>query len=295
MSAKKSGSVIIQQRRKKRKPSFYAKKVLFYGVLLLLSLVCVIPLYWMVRSSFMKNTDIYSMRPFIFWPKEMLWSNYTDAMKSADFGRYGRNTLIIVVGCLVGTLFTSSMAAYAFSRVKWKGRSFCFGMILTTMMLPSSVTLIPQFMVWRNLNLIDTYWPLILPAFFGGGAFNIFLLRQFFLGIPRELDDAAKIDGAGPFQIYTRIMLPLSRSAMVVVALFTFLNCWNDFFGPIIYLNSKEKFTLAVGLLQFRGDYSTKWNLLMAASTIVVAPCIGIYLVGQKQLIEGISLTGLKA
>lgn len=249
----------------------------------------------MVRSSFMKNTDIYSMRPFVFWPKEMLWSNYTDAMKAANFGRYAVNTLIVVGGCMVGTLVTASMAAYAFSRVKWKGRSACFALILTTMMLPGSVTLIPQFMIWRNLNLVDTYWPLILPSFFGGGAFNIFLLRQFFLGIPRELDEAARIDGAGPFQIFLRVILPLSKSALVVVALFTFLNNWNDFFGPIIYLNSKEHFTLAIGLLQFKGDYSTKWNLLMAASTIVVAPCVAIYLFGQKHLIEGISLTGLKA
>ena len=281
--------------RRKKNAVYYVKKFCFYGVLILLAFVCVIPLYWMVRSSFMKNTDIYSMRPFVFWPKEMLWSNYTDAMKAANFGRYAVNTLIVVGGCMVGTLVTASMAAYAFSRVKWKGRSACFALILTTMMLPGSVTLIPQFMIWRNLNLVDTYWPLILPSFFGGGAFNICLLRQFFLGIPRELDEAARIDGAGPFQIFLRVILPLSKSALVVVALFTFLNNWNDFFGPIIYLNSKEHFTLAIGLLQFKGDYSTKWNLLMAASTIVVAPCVAIYLFGQKHLIEGISLTGLKA
>ena len=281
--------------RRKKNAVYYVKKFCFYGVLILLAFVCVIPLYWMVRSSFMKNTDIYSMRPFVFWPKEMLWSNYTDAMKAANFGRYAVNTLIVVGGCMVGTLVTASMAAYAFSRVKWKGRSACFALILTTMMLPGSVTLIPQFMIWRNLNLVDTYWPLILPSFFGGGAFNIFLLRQFFLGIPRELDEAARIDGAGPFQIFLRVILPLSKSALVVVALFTFLNNWNDFFGPIIYLNSKEHFTLAIGLLQFKGDYSTKWNLLMAASTIVGAPCVAIYLFGQKHLIEGISLTGLKA
>lgn len=282
-------------KRKKRSLGFYVKKVMFYGVLLILATICIIPLYWMIRSSFMKNTDIYSMRPFIFWPKEMLWGNYTNALKAADFGRYAVNTLLIVSGCLAGTLLTSGMAAYAFSRIRWRGRSICFAMILTTMMLPSSVTLIPQFMIWRNLHMVDTYWPLILPSFFGGGAFNIFLLRQFFLGIPNELDEAARIDGAGPFQIFIRIILPLAKSAMVVVALFTFLNNWNDFFGPIIYLNTKEKFTLAVGLLQFKGDYSTKWNLLMAASTIVVTPCIGIYLFGQKHLIEGISLTGLKA
>lgn len=163
------------------------------------------------------------------------------------------------------------------------------------MMLPGSVTLIPQFLIWRNFHLVDTLWPLLLPSFFGGGAFNIFLLRQFFLGIPRDLDDAARIDGAGAMQIFFRIMIPLSKSAMVVVALFTFLNCWNDFFGPIIYLNSKEHFTIAIGLLQFRGEYETKWNLLMAASTLSVTPCIFVYLLGQKYLVEGITLTGLRA
>lgn len=274
---------------------YYGKKIIFYLALGTLALICVIPLYWMLRSSFMKNTDIYIMDPFIFWPKEMRWSNYTDALKAANFGKYAINTCIIVGGCLVGTLLTASMAAFAFSRVKWKGREICFAMILTTMMLPGTVTLIPQFLIWRNFNLVDTYWPLILPSFFGGGAFNIFLLRQFFLGIPKELDEAARIDGASMLTIFFKIMLPLSTSALVVVGLFTFLNNWNDFFGPIIYLNSKENFTLALGLLQLKGDYGTKWNLVMAASTIVVAPCIVIYLIGQRYLIEGIALTGIKA
>lgn len=280
--------------RRKKNSVYYIKRTGFYALLLLLALVCVIPLYWMVRSSFMKNTDIFIMDPFVFWPKEMHWNNYVDAFKSADFARYAINTIIIVAGCMLGTLLTSSMAAYAFSRVKWKGRDLCFGMILTTMMLPGTVTLIPQFIIWKNLHMVNTYWPLILPSFFGGGAFNIFLMRQFFLGIPRELDESARIDGAGPFQIYLKIILPLAKSAMVVVALFTFLNNWNDFFGPLIYLNEKQKFTLALGLLQFRGDYQSKWNLLMAASTIVVTPCIAVYLVGQRHLIEGISLTGMK-
>jgi multiple sugar transport system permease protein len=279
----------------RKKTLYYIKRTLFYLLIGSLAFVCIIPLYWMVRSAFMKNTDIYIMDPFILWPKEMLWSNFVDAWNSAPFARYAANTMIIVAANIFGTLLTSSMAAYAFSRVKWKGRSFCFAMILTTMMLPGAVTIVPQFLIWRNLDLVDTYLPLILPAFFGGGAFNIFLLRQFFLAIPRDLDEAAEIDGAGKLRIFLQIILPLSKSALIVVALFTFLGSWNDFFGPIIYLNSKEKFTLAVGLLQFKGDYSTKWNLLMAASTIVVTPCILIYLVGQRYLIEGISLTGMKA
>lgn len=279
----------------RKNTAYYIKRTLFYLLIGVLSFVCVIPLYWMVRSSFMKNTDIYVMDPFIFWPKKMLWSNYINAWNSAPFTRYALNTVMIVAANIFGTLLTSSMAAYAFSRVKWKGRDFCFGMILTTMMLPGAVTIVPQFLIWRNLQMVDTYVPLILPAFLGGGAFNIFLLKQFFLAIPNDLDEAAEIDGAGKLRVFLQIILPLSKSAMIVVALFTFLGNWNDFFGPIIYLNSKEKFTLAVGLLQFRGDYATKWNLLMAASTIVVAPCILIYLIGQKYLIEGISLTGMKA
>ncbi|HJC56771.1 MAG TPA: carbohydrate ABC transporter permease [Candidatus Eisenbergiella intestinipullorum] len=281
--------------KKKKDVPYYVRRCAFYLGVILLATVCTIPLYWMVRSSFMKNTEIYSMRPFIFWPKEMLWDNYIKAWNSADFPRYTLNTVIIVISCMAGTVLTASMAAYAFSRIKWKGKKLCFALILSTMMLPSSVTLIPQFLIWRNFDLVDTLWPLILPSFFGGGAFNIFLLRQFFLGIPTELDDAAKIDGARSMQIFFRIILPLSKSAVVVVALFTFLNCWNDFFGPIIYLNSKENFTIAIGLLQFRGDYGTKWNLLMAASTLAVAPCILVYLFGQKYLVEGIALTGMKA
>ncbi|WMJ87083.1 carbohydrate ABC transporter permease [Anaerocolumna sp. MB42-C2] len=279
----------------KKNTPYYIRRAFFYLLIGILAFVCVIPLYWMVRSSFMKNTDIYTMDPFIFWPKEMLWSNFSDAWKSALFTRYAINTIIIVALNIFGTIITSSMAAYAFSRVKWKGRSFCFALILTTMMLPGAVTIVPQFLIWRNLHMVDTYVPLILPAFLGGGAFNIFLLRQFFLAIPNDLDEAAEIDGAGKLRIFLQIILPLSKSAMIVVALFTFLGNWNDFFGPIIYLNTKEKFTLAVGLLQFHGDYATKWNLLMAASTIVVAPCILIYLIGQRYLIEGISLTGMKA
>ncbi|WFR59125.1 carbohydrate ABC transporter permease [Anaerocolumna sp. AGMB13025] len=279
----------------KKSAPYYIKRIFFYLLIGILAFVCVIPLYWMVRSSFMKNTDIYVMDPFVFWPKKMLWSNYVDAWKSALFTRYAINTIVIAVLNIFGTLLTASMAAYAFSRIKWKGRGFCFAMILTTMMLPGAVTIVPQFLIWRNIHMVDTYVPLIVPAFLGGGAFNIFLLRQFFLAIPNDLDEAAEIDGAGKLRIFLQVILPLSKSAMIVVALFTFLGNWNDFFGPIIYLNTKEKFTLAVGLLQFHGDYATKWNLLMAASTIVVTPCILIYLIGQRYLIEGISLTGMKA
>ena len=207
-------------KKRRRKTSYYIKKqAAVYGDYSSGSGLRNPTLYWMVRSSFMKNTDIYSMRPFVFWPKEMLWSNYTDALKAADFGRYAINTITIVAGCLIGTLLTSSMAAYAFSRIKWKGQGFCFALVLSTMMLPGSVTLIPQFMIWRNFHMIDTYWPLILPSFFGGGAFNIFLLRQFFLGMTRAIAlTRCPHDFSSCWQ----------KSALVVVALFYLSRQLND-------------------------------------------------------------------
>ncbi len=276
------------------KKRFNIKDFVLYMVLIFIAFLCIVPLFWMVRSSFMKNTAIYVLDPFVVWPKEMLWENYKNAWTFSDFPVYTRNTLIIAIASLVGTIFTSSLAAYSFSRLKWKGRSFWFSVILSTLMLPATVTLIPQFLIWKNLHLVNTFYPLILPSFLGGGAYNIFLMRQFFLSIPYELDEAAEIDGTSKLQIYSMIVMPLSKSAIIVVGLFSFLYNWNDFFGPIIYLNDKAHFTLALGLLQFRGDYDSKWNLLMAASTIVIAPCILIYSIGQKYLIEGISLTGIK-
>jgi multiple sugar transport system permease protein len=277
------------------KAGFVFKRTILYMVLIVLSAACVIPLYWLVRSSFMRSTDIYRVDPIILWPKEMIWDNYAQAIKFMVFIRKTINTLVILAGNMAGAALTSCMAAYAFSRVQWKGRQICFFILLTSMMLPGTVTIIPQYLIWAKLGFVDTYVPLILPAYFGGGAFNIFLLRQFFLGIPRDLDEAAKIDGAGNIWIFSRVIVPLAKPAVMVICLFIFLGCWNDFFGPLIYLNSSDKYTLALGLLQFRGNYSTRWNWLMAASTIVVIPCIIMYIFTQRRLIEGIALTGLKS
>jgi multiple sugar transport system permease protein len=277
------------------KAVFVTKRIVLYTILVVLSLACVIPLYWLVRSSFMRSTDIYRVNPIILWPREMVWDNYAQAIRFMVFIRKTINTLIILAGNMAGAAITSCMAAYAFSRVRWKGRQICFFILLTSMMLPGTVTIIPQYLIWAKLGFVDTYVPLILPAFFGGGAFNIFLLRQFFLGIPKDLDEAAKIDGAGNIWIFSRIIVPLAKPAVMVICLFIFLGCWNDFFGPLIYLNSADKYTLALGLLQFRGNYSTRWNWLMAASTIVVIPCIVMYIFTQRRLIEGIALTGLKS
>jgi multiple sugar transport system permease protein len=277
------------------KTRFVVKRASLYIFLAILAAACVMPLYWLIRSSFMRSTDIYRVDPIILWPREMLWDNYAQSIRFMAFPQKTMNTLVILVGNMVGAALTSCMAAYAFSRVQWKGRQICFFILLTSMMLPGTVTIIPQYLIWAKLGFVDTYVPLILPAYFGGGAFNIFLLRQFFLGIPRDLDEAAKIDGAGNIWIFSRIIVPLAKPAVMVICLFIFLGCWNDFFGPLIYLNSSEKYTLALGLLQFRGNYSTRWNWLMAASTIVIIPCIVMYIFTQRRLIEGIALTGLKS
>lgn len=264
-----------------------------FAALLLISAMFIIPFVWLLRSSLMDLSQIFTMPPE--WiPAPFHWDNFQRALTILPFGTFFTNTLIIVVSVLVGTVVTSSIAAFGFSRIQWKGRDTVFGILMTSMMLPAAVTLIPSFLGWKMLGLYDTYYPLIVPAYFGGGIFNIFLLRQFYLTIPRDFDEAAFMDGATYFQIYMRIIMPLSRSAIIVVALFSFLGSWNDFMGPLIYLKSDSLFTLALGLQMFQGTYTAQWDLLMAASAAVVLPCVIVFLIGQRYFLEGITLTGLK-
>jgi len=241
----------------------------------------------------MNLSQIFTMPPE--WiPNPFQWSNFSKALTILPFDKYFVNTLIIVGGVMLGTVVTSTVSAFGFSRIKWKGRDVIFGVLMSSMMLPAAVSLIPSFLGWQMLGFYDTYFPLIAPAYFGGGMFNIFLLRQFYMAIPRDFDEAAVVDGAGYFGIYFKIILPLSRSAVIVVALFTFLGTWNDFMGPLIYLKSENLFTLALGLQMFQGSYTAQWDLLMAASTAVVLPCVLVFLIGQRYFLEGITLTGLK-
>ncbi|MCD9025272.1 carbohydrate ABC transporter permease [Cohnella sp. NL03-T5] len=264
-----------------------------YSALLLISVLFIIPFVWLMRSSLMDLSQIFTMPPE--WiPTPFHWDNFHRALTILPFDTFFTNTLIIVVGVIVGTVVTSSIAAFGFSRIQWKGRDMLFGILMSSMMLPVAVTLIPSFLGWQMLGFYDTYYPLIVPAYFGGGIFNIFLLRQFYLTIPRDFDEAAFVDGATYFQIYRSIILPLSRSAIIVVALFSFLGTWNDFMGPLIYLKSDSLFTLALGLQMFQGSYTAQWDLLMAASAAVVLPCVIVFLIGQRYFLEGITLTGLK-
>lgn len=264
-----------------------------YLVLILGCAMSLLPLIWMVRSSLMGMAQIFVVPP-IWIPNPVRWQNYTQALSALPFGTFFKNSLFITTLVVTGTVITGSICAYSFARIRWKGRGLLFSLIISSMMLPPAVTLIPLFLQWNALKLTNSYVPLIAPAWFGGGAYYIFLLRQFYMDIPRELDESARIDGAGHFTIYARIILPLTKPAMIVVGLFAFLNCWNDFLQPLVYLNDTDRYTVALGLQLFIGSYRTDWHLLMAAACVAILPVIAVFLVGQRYFIEGIALTGIK-
>lgn len=267
--------------------------IFVYTVLILLSVTCLLPFYWLIRSSLMDQAAIFKLPPILI-PNPFRFENYSQALTILPFSLYFKNTLTIVIFSVSGTVITSSMCAFGFSRLRWPFRDQIFGLLMTGMMLPYAVTLIPTFIGWKLLGQTNSFIPLTVPAWFGGGMFNIFLLRQFFSTIPHDLDEAAVVDGASYFTIYSRILLPLTRPALIVVGLFSFLNAWNDFLGPLVYLNSDKKYTLAVGLRQFQGLYNAQWHYMMAASTVMLIPVIIVFILGQKYFIEGIALTGMK-
>jgi len=270
-----------------------ARTTLLYLVLVVGAAACLLPVFWQVRSSLMTLVDVFKFPPLL-WATHTRWDNYVQAMSSSPFLLYFRNTLIVVVPTVLATLVTSSMSAYGFARFRFPGRGFWFSMVLGAIILPPAVVLIPQFILWSRLHLVNTFYPLIIPFWFGGGAFNVFLLRQFFMTIPRDFDDAARIDGARYFRIYWQILVPFIQPALIAVGLFQFFFQWNDFFGPLIYLDSPSLYTLALGLSHFIGSYSTQWNILMAAAVIVVIPPIIVFFVGQRYFVEGVTLTGIK-
>lgn len=264
-----------------------------YLLLIAGSVLCLMPLFWMLRSSLMTNVEIF-MVPIRWLPEVFQWENYRDVFETLPFLKYYANSLTLVVFVVSGAVITSSLCAYGLSRINWAGKKIVFTCIMGSMMLPVAVTIIPTFLMFRRIGLTNSLIPLIIPAWLGGGAFYIFLLRQFFLSIPKDLDEAARIDGATHLQIYSKIILPLTKPALVVVGMFAFMNTWNDFLGPLIYLNSDDKYTVALGLQLFVGSYRAEWQLMMAAACLVVIPAILVFMIGQKYLIEGITMTGVK-
>lgn len=252
------------------------------------------PIYWMVTAS-LKTLDEVFLFPPSWWPKELQWQNYREALTFMPFGRYALNTILVTSANVVGTVLSCSLVAFAFARLRAKVRDVMFLFVLSTMMLPPQVTMIPVYILFQRLGMVDTYWPLTLPAFFATSPFSIFLLRQFFMTVPKELDEAALIDGCSYIGIWWRVLLPAAKPALLTVALFTFTAHWNDLLGPLIYINSYEKLTLALGLANFRAMYgATPWHLLMAASIVVVAPCLLVYGFSQRYFMQGIVITGSK-
>jgi ABC-type glycerol-3-phosphate transport system permease component len=257
------------------------------------AILMMLPLAWMVSSSFKLEQKVFQFPPELI-PNPVRFQNYVEALTYKPFDVYLRNTVFLVVMHELAILLACSFCAYGFARVRFPGRDFWFMLVLGTMMIPGVVTMVPQFVIFSRLKWVDTFLPLIVPPFFGGGAFNIFMLRQFFRTIPEELADAARIDGCSEFSIYARIMMPLAKPALVTVAIFTFFGTWNDFMGPLLYLHSPQRFTVSIGLATFRGVLRTRWDLLMAASTAMTLPIVIVFFLAQRYFVQGVVLTGLK-
>lgn len=251
-----------------------------------------LPLAWMISTSLKPDVEIFVFPPK-WLPSQIIWSNYPKALSTIPFFLYLKNTLFLCLMNVIGTVASCSLVAYSFARIKWIGRDFLFIVVLGTMMLPFPVTMIPLFLVFKQIGWLNSFYPLIAPAFFGS-PFYIFLLRQFFLTIPYDLSDAARIDGCSEFMIFLRIILPLSRPALATVALFTFLATWNDFLAPLIYLNDPRMWTLALGLQRFQSQHSTDWQQLMAAATVMTLPIVVLFFLTQRTFIKGIATTGIK-
>jgi len=277
-----------------RKISEEIQSIVSFIGLIIIAILVIFPVWWIFRSSLMNNAELYAWPPSLY-PKNWLFSNYPQALNYFPFFRYFTNTMIIIVPSILEGTFTATLCGYAFARLRFPGKKLIFSLCVGSMLLPNMVTLIPLYVMWtRGVGLVDSYLPLILPFFCGGGAFNIFLIRQFIRTVPRELDEAAFIDGAGHWTILTRIVYPAIKPAMIVVALLLFIMLWNDLLQQSIYIHSVKKFTIAVGLIQFKGSLFTDWSLLMCATCMSFVPGIVFYLIGQKYFVEGIVLTGMK-
>jgi ABC-type glycerol-3-phosphate transport system permease component len=292
---------VPSRRRRKFRKSFRSFRFKAIVTLLIIpgAILFIAPFIWMLSTSLKDPKLVYIFPPQII-PDPVRWDNYRRALTRLPFERYAWNTIQITVLCLIGHLLTASMTAYSFARLRFPGRDFLFILLLSSIMLPVQVTLIPTFIIFRNLGWVDTFKPLIVPDWFGGVPFTVFLLRQFISGISLELDEAAKLEGANFFDVYWRIILPLTKPALAAVAIFVFLWNWNDFFYAVIYINSQDNWTLQLALNALRRSSSApdrsflEMEILMAASIVIMLPCLIVFFVAQRVFIQGIVITGVK-
>ncbi|MBM7568209.1 multiple sugar transport system permease protein [Paenibacillus sacheonensis] len=261
-------------------------------ILIVFSLFFLIPIYIMLSTSLKTQAETLIF-PIQLIPESWKFSNYSNVFTLIPFGRYFFNTTFISVMNIVGVLFSCPLAAYALARLQWKGREFIFYVTLGVMMIPYASTMVPVYMIFTKAHMIGSYWPLILPAFFGS-PFFIFLLRQFFKGMPRDLEDAARVDGCSELDIYAKIFLPLTKPALLTIIIFQLINSWNDFMGPLIYLQESSKYTLQIGLQQFKLAHGTDWPSMMAAAFLISMPIVVLFFFMQKRFMEGITFTGIK-
>ena len=263
-----------------------------YIALTVFGFTFLIPLLWVITTSLKIPSQVFVL-PIQWIPTDPQWSNYAFIFIHMPMARFVSNTLVVAVTATVGAVLSASFVAYSLARLRWPGRDIVFILVLATMMLPGVVTLVPTFIIFTKLGWVNTFLPLIVPFWFGGGAFYIFLMRQFMITLPYELEEAARIDGAGSLRILWQVILPLSRPVLATVTIFSFLDRYNDFIGPLIYLNSNNKFTLQLGLYWLAGRYGSHWPYVMAASLVTILPVIVIFFFAQRQFIQGIQLSGL--
>jgi ABC-type glycerol-3-phosphate transport system permease component len=271
-------------------------RLLIFIILLIGAIIMITPFAFLISSSLKTETQVFQF-PIQWIPDPVRWMNYVEALTQKPFVLYFVNTMIIVLFNQAAVLLSSSLVGYGFARIDFPGRGFWFAVALATMMLPYYVTMVPQFIMFSRFGWMDSFLPLIIPYFFGGGAFNVFLFRQFFRGIPEDFSDAARMDGCSEFGIFRQIFVPLATPVFITVSIFTFMASWNDFIGPLLYINSPEKFTIALGLAQYRsmmGVGRTRWDLLMAASVAMTTPVVLLFFILQRYFIKGVVMSGIK-
>jgi multiple sugar transport system permease protein len=268
------------------------RSVSIYGALVILSLIFTLPLLWMVTTSLKEQGQVFQVPP-VWIPDPVRWDNFSEATKRAPLWLWLRNTATITILATIGTVISSSMVGFGFARLRFPGRDVLFVLLLATMMLPPVVTLVPKFIMFRMVGWNDTFYPLVVPSFFGVSAFNIFLVRQYYLTIPLDLDEAARIDGASSWQVWWRILVPISTPVLVAVAIFSFVQHWNEFLDALVFLQSEQMKTLSLGLRAFINPNDASWHITMAASMWLIVPMIVIFFIGQRHFIQGAAMSGI--